>query len=186
MNHNFEGVRSRGQLQNVFRVLADPNHQLRGKAIKVRQQVSSAWQILAAQDKWFAWPTTATPRGTGGMKHCEWRSHGMLSFLEYHVGEMQPTPKDIRWRILEYAFECHLPPLNGRAYLSEWGEPQTAQRLSKMANSLATFTRNAKRRDTVLLTKAIGDWECDLAFLHDQYYVKLFHFGWPETHPYLH
>jgi hypothetical protein len=30
-------------------------------------------------------------------------------FLGYHVGEMQPTPRAVRWRVLEYAFEYHLP-----------------------------------------------------------------------------
>lgn len=186
MNDNFEGDRSRGQLRNVFRVLAKPDHQLREKALKLRQEVSSAYQILAAQDKWFAWPTTAAPRGTGGLNRCEWRPHGMLSYLEYRVGELQPTPRGDRWCILEYAFECHLPPLNDRDYLSEWGEPQTTQRLSKMANTLAALTRNAKRRDTVSFARAIDDWEHDLVLLRDRYYADFFHFGWPETCPFLH
>lgn len=110
----------------------------------------------------------------------------MLSFLGYHVGEMQPTPKGVRWCILEYAFECHLPPLDDRVYLLEWGEPKSARRLNKLANTLASLTRNAKRRDTLSLARAIDDWEHDLVLLRDRYYVDFFHFGWPETHPFLH
>jgi len=110
----------------------------------------------------------------------------MLSLLGYHVGEMQPTPPGIRRRILEYVFECHLPPLKDRIYFLEWSGPQTAQRLNKLANTLAALTRNAKRRDTVSLARAIDDWECDLAFLHESILRQFFNFGWPETRPYLH
>ncbi len=164
MSHNLDGDPSLGRLRNVFRVLAEPNHQRRQEALQLRQKLSSEWQVMAVQDRWFAWPTTAAPRGTGGLNHCEWRPYGMLSLLGYHVGELQPKPRAERWCILEFVFECHLPPLANREYLLEWGKPQTTQRLSKIANALAAFTRNAKRRDPVSLGKAIDDWECDLAF----------------------
>ena len=29
------------------------------------------------------------------------------------------------------------------------------------------------------LARAIDEWEQDLMFLHEQYYVRLFYFGWP-------
>ena len=103
----------------------------------------------------------------------------MLSLLGYHVGEIQPTPRDIRLRILEYAFECYLPPFGDVAYYSEWGKPSTPQRLRKLANTLAALIRNAKRRDQMSWAAAINDWEHDLWFLYQNYYVDLFHFGWP-------
>jgi hypothetical protein len=103
----------------------------------------------------------------------------MLSLLGYHVGEIQPTPRDTRLRILEYAFECY--PLGDVAYYSEWGKPSTPQRLKKLANTLAALTRNAKRRDRMSWEAAIDDWEHDLWFLYQNYYVDLFHFGWPST-----
>jgi hypothetical protein len=183
---NFNGDRSRAQLQNVFRVLANPDHELREKALNLRQEVSSAWRILAAQDKWFAWPTTTAPRGTRRLKHSDWRPYGMLSFLGYHVGEMLPISQEIRWHILEYVFECYLPPLHDALYYLEWGEPQTAQRLNKLANTLAALTRNAKRRNTVSFARAIEDWARDLVLLRDRYYVDFFHFAWPETRPFMH
>ena len=97
------------------------------------------------------------------------------------MGETQPTQQEIRRCILEYAFECDLPPVNDPAYHEEWGGPRTAQRLYKLANTLATLTRNAKRRDAVSLARAINDWEHDLLFLRARYYVDFFHFGWPAT-----
>ena len=169
------------QLKNVFRVLAETEHKLRWKAILLRDEVSSVWKIQAAQGKWFPWPTTNASRGARGMKVVCWRERGMLDILGYYVGEMYPTPRGIRRCILEYVFECHLPPLRDRHYLLEWGEPQTAQRLNKLANTLAALTRNAKRRDVISYARAIDDWEGDLALLYERYYVRFFHFGWPST-----
>ena len=105
----------------------------------------------------------------------------MLGFLGYHVGQTQPTPRGIRWSILEYAFEFHLPPLNDREYYLGWGEPRTPQRLKKLADTLATFARNAKRHSGLSYATAIDDWEHDLVLLHNRYYVDFFHFGWPAT-----
>ena len=107
----------------------------------------------------------------------------MLSFLGYHVGETQPTPRDIRWCILEYAFEYHLPPLNDLDYFLKWGSPRTPQRLYRLANTLAAFTRNAKRREGMSFTSAIEDWESDLVLLREKYYLNFFRFGWPATDP---
>jgi hypothetical protein len=169
------------RLHNVFRVLAIPDHKLRREAIKLRQTVSSAWRDQAARGQWFPWPTTTAPRGTGRLDAIGWREHGMLAYLGYHVGQTQPTPPGIRRGILEYVFECHLPPLNDRSYYIEWGAPLTPERLKKTADTLASLTRNAKRRDEFSLAAAIDDWEEDLLYLHERYYVHFFNFGWPGT-----
>jgi hypothetical protein len=108
---------------------------------------------------------------------------GMLNLLGYHVGETQPLHPSIRESILEYIFEYHLPPIPDVAYFHEWGEPRSSGRLRKLANTLASLTRNAKRRDPWSLSRAIREWEQDLMFLHEHYYVHVFHFGWPDTQP---
>ena len=167
------------QLKNVFRILAKSEHKLKDEALKLRQEVSSTWRMRAAQDKWFPWPTTTALQGSRDLKGIGWKPHGMLGFLGYHVGETQPTPLDVRWCILQYVFECHLPPLNDRNYYLEWGNPGTSRRLSKMANTLAALTRNAKRRDATSYAKAIDDWERDLVLLYVRYYLDVFHFEWP-------
>ena len=170
-----------GRLQNVFRVLAKPEHALREQAIKLRQEVSSAWGVRAAQNDWFPWPKTIASQGVRRLKGIDWKPYGMLSYLGYHVGETPPTPRDVRWHVLEYVFQHQLPPLDSRIYYLEWGQPQTAQRLKKLANTLAALTRNAKRRDGSSYAKAIDDWEGDLMFLRERYYFGFFHFGWPAT-----
>ena len=61
------------------------------------------------------------------------------------------------------------------------GAPGTAERLEKLADTLASFARNAKRRATRSYAKAIDDWEGDLALLHEEYYGNMFHFWWAST-----
>jgi hypothetical protein len=178
---NFEIDQLRRELKSVFRILANPEHDLREKAIERRQELSCTWGTQAAEGKWFPWPTTVATRGVRGLKGAEWRQDGMLSYLGYHVGQTQPTSREIRWSILAYAFECHLPPLNGPIYYSAWGKPETAQRLKKLANTLAALARNAKGRDDTSYAAAIDHWERDLAHLHERYYVDFFHFGWPQN-----
>ena len=50
-----------------------------------------------------------------------------------------------------------------------------------MAESIAAFARNAKRRRQINLNDAIGEWEADLEFLYEEYYVGHFHFAWPAS-----
>ena len=109
----------------------------------------------------------------------------MLSLLGYHVGKTQPLHPSVRECILEYVFECHLPPLADVAYFEEWGKPRSARRLQKLANTIAALTRNAKTRDPQSLSRAIDEWEQDLTFLYEQYYLRAFHFGWPATEGYV-
>ena len=176
-----DSVQLQRQLQNVFRVLAHPDHKLRDAAIRCRLEVSTRWCVQAARAEWFPWPSTSASPGVQRLKRIDCPPHGMLSFLGYHVGEILPTPESMRRCILEYAFECHLPPLSGNAYYLQWGVPLTAQRLHKMANTLAALTRNAKRRDDPSWAKAIADWEGDLDFIHQRYYLGFFRFAWPGT-----
>jgi hypothetical protein len=175
--------RDLARLHNVFRKLASPRDPLRDQAIKLRDEISSNWYRLAEQNEWFAWPSTTVPRGpiVKTLSGSDWRPQGMLSLLGYHVGETLSLHPSIRESILEYAFEHHLPPVGDVSYFDEWDEPRSAGRLHKLANTLASLTRNAKRRDPLALSRAIGEWEQDLIFLYERYYICLFHFGWPTT-----
>jgi hypothetical protein len=81
----------------------------------------------------------------------------------------------------------HLPPLDGPAYYLEWGMPLTAQRLKKMANTLAALSRNAKRRDAISYASAIGDWETSslgarLAFISTAAILDTFELTVDEAH----
>jgi hypothetical protein len=105
----------------------------------------------------------------------------MLSYLEYRVGRTHGLSTSVRQELLSRVFSGALPPVFDRAYMDEWGPPSSAQRLRKLAETLAAFCRNAKRRDTDAMRDAIRDWEGDVNFLYEEYYVGYFHFEWPTT-----
>jgi hypothetical protein len=105
---------------------------------------------------------------------------GPLKFLGYTVGG-DGHSEGMRWAILQRVFEGVLPPVFPADYLSLWGAPGSPKRLSKMAESIASFARSAKRRDADTLAHAIGDWENDLQHLYHTYYVGRFGFAWPRA-----
>ena len=74
-----------------------------------------------------------------------------------------------------------MPPIDNAAYAAEWGRPNTAQRLQKLAETIAALTRNAKRRNAARMDKSIREWESDLAYLKRRYYEGRFSFPWPVT-----
>ena len=70
-----------------------------------------------------------------------------------------------------------LPPLESPDYVKSWGPPSSPARLKKMAHSLASFARSAKRRSSASFALAISQWEADLAMLREEFYVAKFGFG---------
>jgi hypothetical protein len=144
------------QLQNAFRILASPGDQRRERAAKVQMDTSMIWQNRAARGDWIR--LSAQPENF-------FPEVGMLSFLGYRVGEMNPTPSNIRTQILEYILDFHLPPLNGPYYFTQWGEPHSIGRFRKLIASLDSFARNAECRERPVCRKAIADWRRDEAAL---------------------
>ena len=101
---------------------------------------------------------------------------------------MNGVPTEERRLILENAFRCEtLPNVNNQEYMEQWGGRVTSSRFKKMAYSIAQFTKNAKRasqRNTGNDNdEAINDWESDLDWLKEEFYVGRFdhRFDWPET-----
>jgi len=103
---------------------------------------------------------------------------GILAALGYRVGQAG-TPLKQRRQILDFVFAEDLPPIDSAAYMRSWGEPNSGPRLQKLSESLAAFTRNAKRRKVDALKMAICHWQDDLQYLHDRYYSGHFDFNWP-------
>ncbi|MEO7465538.1 MAG: hypothetical protein ABIV36_00835 [Sphingobium limneticum] len=129
----------------------------------------------------FDWPSTEAGRGDGTMPFENWHSEGMLAFLGYRVGSTQGVGDQVRRQILNATFASVLPPVNDRQYLREWAGPSSALRLRRLANEIARFARNAKRKRSANMESAIADWEDDLHYLHREFYVGKFGFGWPTT-----
>ena len=135
-----------------------------------------------SQDDFFKWPSTDAPGGDGSIAADGWVQEGVLASLEYRVGKTSDLSAPLRQAILSKVFAGVIPPAFPRAYLDQWGEPGSALRLRKIAESIAAFARNAKRRSDGRLDQAISDWESDLEYLYFEFYVERFGFGWPSTH----
>jgi hypothetical protein len=129
----------------------------------------------------FLWPSTEAPGGDGSadIKSPEF---GYLSKRGYHVGK-NGRSEIIRQKILEDCFRD--PFLDGLEanYRKEWADALTWGRLKKIAFSIATFARNAKRNDPVSFAKAINEWETDLRWLKTTFYNGRFdgRFAWPSS-----
>lgn len=132
-----------------------------------------------AADEYFDWPTTDAKRGNGGLGGVYSVTEGVLGYLGYAVGEKSTFTRTQRQAILGQVFQMHLPPIESPTYMQEWATPGSAARLKKMADSIASFARQAKRRRNADMREAIASWEADLRMLHDEYYVGKFGFGWP-------
>lgn len=134
-----------------------------------------------ADPRAFPWPTTKAPKGKGGLDSGDWHLIGMLSYLAYRVGTTAGVSAGIRHQILDLCFDAPLPPINGIAYMRAWGPPGSTMRLSKLANELASFARNGKRKRSANLGSAVADWDADLNYLYRRYYVGKFRFSWPRV-----
>jgi hypothetical protein len=130
--------------------------------------------------EFFRWPSTKADPGNHRIDTQEWIADGMLRYLGYRVG-ISGVDDDERRLILEELFRNYLPPAFPPEYLDEWASPGTPARLQKLAETIAAFTRNARRRRNSNMDTAVSHWERDLQYLYDQFYVGVFRFAWPAT-----
>ena len=131
-------------------------------------------------DDWFEWPSTEAPEGNGELAQADFRPTGMLSYMGYRVGIRKGVAARTRRQILAHIFHEDLPRAFDDEYMSKWGSKGTSHRLRTLAYTMAVLTKNLKRRldDPGV---AISEYEEDLQFLHDKYYVGRFSFAWPST-----
>ena len=88
--------------------------------------------------------------------------------MGYAVGQ-KGAYRNRRQQVLDYVFNERLPKVQSHEYMAEWGEPRSELRLKKIANSLATFAKNARRRRSSDMDLAIAEWEEDLRYLKETY-----------------
>ena len=129
------------------------------------------------------WPAEAHPDAAAALNSEKFiHATGMLKVMGYGVGKKSAVSVDRRLAILSYVFMGRLPPVNDTHYMQEWGRPRSNRRLRKIANSLATFARNARRKKSGSWDQAITNWEADLAYLKKRYYNKRARdWKWPEA-----
>ncbi len=152
----------------------------RKKAAELRQRITG--RLGQLQRSHLAWPNTNTNiEPQNPLDNSFDYEEGILRHYGYKVGINGLSEKE-RWKILDKVFLKPLLKINNTVYLNEWGEPNSAERLKKLADSIAAFTRNAKRRKKGNFGQAIEDWEADLAYLKRTYYNNCFSFHYPRSH----
>ena len=172
--------------RNAIRMLSDASklhrHQDARRLIKA---IGAEWdrrrkQGLSASDA-FRWPSTEADGGSGNLRTDDWLREGVFAFMGYKVGNVAGEIARVRQGILSEIFAGPIPPFFPPQHLAEWGTPGSVLRLKKMAESIAAFTRNGKRRRDSKMVAAVRDWENDLEFLYHSYYIGKFTFAWPTT-----
>lgn len=110
-------------------------------------------------DTGFDWPSTFVNLGSSRELTIELVEKGLLKYMGYTVGESKGLPPNQRRTILETVFKYEVPKFDlSPEYLEQWGEPNSKQRLKKMADSLAAFCRREKNWVTpklLLITRLI-------------------------------
>ena len=140
-----------------------------------RQRRGSEAISLLPNGGFFRWPSTKAEHGDGLLQF-EADAFGVLAQAGYRVGVARGEPEFARRRTLARLFEDAITQGPAR----EWGSKGSARRLKKLADTIAALTRNAKRRGPQM-ARAVAEWEADLGYLHDRYYVGKFDFPWPST-----
>ncbi len=170
--------------QNAQRILRDPAKAAQhdnGRRVLDEIHIEWARRWDNPQERPFDWPSTDAKAGHGQLSTEQWIKEGLLKEMGYQVGLGNGSPPMQREAILSGIFECVVPPIFVASYATEWGRPKSAERLRKMAETVAALVRNAKRRRDARMGSAIKDWESDLEFLYFEYYVDRFHFAWPSA-----
>jgi hypothetical protein len=136
-------------------------------------------QISQPDGKYFRWPDTSVGGHSSHWGTVEVTQEvGVLKSIGYQVG-LHSIPLHERRRLLSRVYEHKLTMALESAYLNEWGSVGSSLRLKKLAHTIASLTRNMKRRNGD--APSIEDWESDLAYLKQRYYDGKYDFPWPKS-----
>ncbi len=116
------------------------------------------------------------------LSNLSWRKLGLLKASGYTVGLSSNVPAEMRKQILNHIFLIDdLSDIDDREYAAEWGHPKTGTRLKKLADSIASFAKNSKRKNNPSLNTAIQEWDNDLSHLKRTFYDRWGDFPWPNV-----
>lgn len=170
-------------IRGLQKILAELKYRKTKKAKQVYEiVVEKITELQAAEDPPFRWPSTAVVSDSRKALNGNFFDYedGLLKFMGYAVGQSGCHRRG-RQEILDYIFHGTLPRVQSTDYMQQWGANGSSVRLQKLANCIATFTRNAKRRRNASMELAIAEWEEDLAYLKDKYYRPADGYSWPDT-----
>lgn len=164
-------------------ILSELKYRKSRKAVALYKRVADRIEYLSEKKViCFKWPSTAVCVDSGTalrLAHFDYEE-GLLKFMGYAVGQ-KGAYRSRRIQVLDYVFNERVPKVQSYEYMSKWGEPKSARRLEKLADCLASFARNAKRRRFQDMEQAVLEWEEDLNYLKEKYYLGCFDFPWPSS-----
>ncbi len=171
----------RESMPKLQEVLSELKYRKSRKAVELYKKVATRIAELSVKEiQAFKWPSTAIIGDSAAalrIAHFDY-DEGLLKFMGYAVGQ-NGAYRNRRQQILDYVFNERVPKVQSYEYMAEWGEPKSTCRLKKLADSLATFARNARRRRSSDMDHAIAEWEEDLRYLKETYYDRKYQFDWP-------
>ena len=126
----------------------------------------------------WPWPITEPPKSSGGDFTGEFRDFSLLKYCGYTVGKIKGMSEEERIKFLDYFFTHELP--GPHELTVDYGEPGSEVRLKKMANVMSSNCRNFKANDKLKYAYAINDYETDLKYLKNKYFIRG-SFPWPES-----
>lgn len=89
------------------------------------EEIELEWErrscLRPSDPGYFEWPSTAAPKGVGGVGVTDWEEIGMLGYLGYHVGRTSELTAQHRRAVLSQIFSMRLPPLNSLGYMEQMG-----------------------------------------------------------------
>ncbi len=130
-------------------------------------------------DGYFEWPHTNIYPSRFMLPAIDAPGNGILAVCGYRVGN-NGERENVRREVLRKIYLETLPYVESIDYMNEWGQENSPARLEKMANSIATFARNALRMNQNY-EKAIREWTTDLAWLKREFYDTMhWAFAWPK------
>lgn len=96
-----------------------------------------------------------------------------LNLAGYHVGIEGPSKNERRDLLTNY-MRAQLHPRIIEIFGDAYGEPDSLKRVLKMANVIANVCKLRKRRkDADNFIKSISDWDSDLSFLKEYFFIPL-------------
>ena len=137
-------------------------------------------------EEYFDWPSTeVNPSwfGISNLDSSEWPKKGVLKRMGYSVASKGSISDRRRKEILDYVFQSErLPFVHSYEHMIEWGAAKSVARLKKIANSMASFGRNMRRKG---MNNPLRKYDDDLAYLKETYYLPLNDsWNWPSTDEY--
>ena len=124
----------------------------------------------------FKFPTTDIIVNEEGSKSTfpkDMKSESLLKTYGYTVGKKDGKPQPERMFILSNNYENEITSFAKKKHqddIDDYGKPNSAQRLKKIADTIAAIARSRKRDMGKDNAQAISDWEDDLAKLKVKYY----------------